>query len=183
MPSRALHTWQIKLVCRLRSLIFCSSQNPISRNRWVTSGGAESCLMRTSTPVRILLKGHRNGCGQCCPSSWHCAFCDSFTRGMVCQPGSSCKDNNASRFSLHLPRRRIGCVFGLLKTASRPNYDRERPRLKQICSGRSNSSGCHWTPAATTRRMWPNHHCARCCRRSRWLAVKHGRFPLRPNSI
>jgi hypothetical protein len=32
-------------------LIFCSSQNPSSRRRWVTSGVAESCFIRTATPV------------------------------------------------------------------------------------------------------------------------------------
>jgi len=61
MPMRAPETWQIRLAWRLRSLIFCSSQNPISRRRCVTSAGAESFLMRTSTPVPTLLSGHKKG--------------------------------------------------------------------------------------------------------------------------
>lgn len=78
MPSRALQTWQIRLVWRLRSLIFCSSQKPISRKRCVTSAGAESCLMRTSAPVRTLLSGHRKGWEHGSPAS-SLGCCDSFT--------------------------------------------------------------------------------------------------------
>ena len=44
MPRRALQTWQMRLLWRLRSLIFCSSQKPISRRRWVTSGEADKLL-------------------------------------------------------------------------------------------------------------------------------------------
>src|SRR2546423_12813246 len=61
MPRRALHTWQMRLLCRLRSLICCSSQKPISRRRWEISGEAESCLMRTAVPATTRLNGQRNG--------------------------------------------------------------------------------------------------------------------------
>src|SRR5436853_855163 len=56
-PRRTLQTWQMRLVCWLRSLIFCSSQKPISRRRWAISGEAESCLMRQAEPARSLLSG------------------------------------------------------------------------------------------------------------------------------
>src|ERR1043165_5224595 len=61
MPTRTLQTWQITLACWLSNLIFCSSQNPISRKRCVTSGEAESCLMRTAVPARTWLSGHMKG--------------------------------------------------------------------------------------------------------------------------
>src|ERR1043165_1774033 len=61
IASFTLHTWQITFVCWLSNLIFCSSQKPISRNRCVTSGGAESSLMRTAVPARTWLNGHTNG--------------------------------------------------------------------------------------------------------------------------
>src|SRR3954464_14270388 len=61
MPTRTLQTWQMTLACWLRSLIFCSSQKPISRRRCVTSLGAESCLIRTAVPARTLLSGQMKG--------------------------------------------------------------------------------------------------------------------------
>ena len=63
-PVRALHTWQIKLVWWTSSLMTCSSPKPISRKRLVTSGGAESSLMRTCIPVRTRLSGQVEGVGQ-----------------------------------------------------------------------------------------------------------------------
>src|SRR3954471_20765191 len=51
----------MRLLWRLRSLICCSSQKPISRRRWETSGEAESCLMRTAVPAMTRLNGQRNG--------------------------------------------------------------------------------------------------------------------------
>jgi hypothetical protein len=49
------------LVCRLTSLICCSSQKPSSRRRCETSGGVESCLIRTAVPATTRLKGQRKG--------------------------------------------------------------------------------------------------------------------------
>src|SRR2546429_5905983 len=63
-PRRTLQTWQMRLVCWLRSLIFCSSQRPISRRRWAISGEAESCLIRQAEPTRSLLRGQMKGCSQ-----------------------------------------------------------------------------------------------------------------------
>jgi hypothetical protein len=61
IPNRALHTWQIKLPSRLSSLTSCSSQNPISRNRFVTSTDADSFLMHTTVPASTRLNGHTKG--------------------------------------------------------------------------------------------------------------------------
>src|SRR5256885_8527441 len=61
MPSRALHTWQIRLDWRATSLIFWSSQKPISRNRCVTSLEAESRLMHTTVPSATWLSGQTFG--------------------------------------------------------------------------------------------------------------------------
>src|SRR5947207_7346486 len=63
-PRRTLQTWQMRLVCWLRSLIFWSSQKPISRRRWAISGEAESCLIRQAAPTRSLLSGQMKGCSQ-----------------------------------------------------------------------------------------------------------------------
>jgi hypothetical protein len=49
------------LMCRLTSLICCSSQNPSSRSRCEISGGVESCLMRTAVPATTRLNGQRKG--------------------------------------------------------------------------------------------------------------------------
>src|SRR5438128_1059016 len=61
MPRRTLHTRQMRLVCWLRSLMRCSSQNPISRSRRAISGDAESCLIRQADPTRNLLNGQTKG--------------------------------------------------------------------------------------------------------------------------
>src|SRR5207244_9970733 len=61
MPTRTLQTWQMTLVCWLRSLTRCSSQKPISRRRWTISGEAESCLIRQAAPARSLLRGRSEG--------------------------------------------------------------------------------------------------------------------------
>lgn len=61
IPSRALQTWQIRLDWRATSLIFCSSQKPISRSRWVTSWEAESRLMQTTVPSAMWLSGQTFG--------------------------------------------------------------------------------------------------------------------------
>src|SRR5690606_38752047 len=63
IPRRTLQTWQMIFACCASNRIFCSSQNPISRSRWLTSGGAESCLMRTAVPARTSLSGQMNGWG------------------------------------------------------------------------------------------------------------------------
>ena len=63
MPRRTLHTWQMIFACCESNRTFCSSQKPISRSRCLTSGGAESCLIRTEVPARTWLKGQTNGCG------------------------------------------------------------------------------------------------------------------------
>ncbi len=64
IPKRTLQTWQIILVFCVSSLIFCSSQKPISRSRCVTSGGAVNCLIRTAVPARTLLNGQAIGLAQ-----------------------------------------------------------------------------------------------------------------------
>jgi len=65
IPSRALQTWQMRFEFRASNLICCSSQMPSSRNRAVTSGAAESCLMQTTVPASTRLNGQT-------PEPTHC---------------------------------------------------------------------------------------------------------------
>src|SRR5258708_34850969 len=57
IPRRALHTWQMKFGPQDTSRMFCCSRNPSSRSRSVTAGGLECCLMHTTVPAWMLLKG------------------------------------------------------------------------------------------------------------------------------
>ena len=70
MPRRALQTRQIRLGWRLKSLICCSSQKPISRSRLVISGGASRRLMRTAAPATTRLSGQIEG-SQWPSCAWH----------------------------------------------------------------------------------------------------------------
>lgn len=64
IPRRALQTWQMKLEFLETNRIFWSSKTPSSRNRSVTSGEVNSCLMQTIEPDCTCERGQTSGLGQ-----------------------------------------------------------------------------------------------------------------------
>src|SRR5262245_40562225 len=76
------------LTCALTRVTCCSSQNPISRSRCVTSGEAVSCLMRTEVPALTRLSGQSSRCSQ--ELAEH-AGTESFTRGRLGDLPACCK--------------------------------------------------------------------------------------------
>lgn len=50
IPKRALQTWQIMVRSCVNNRIFCSSQKPSSRSRWLSSGEASNWRIRQRVP-------------------------------------------------------------------------------------------------------------------------------------
>ena len=70
IAKRALQTRQMIFVPAVSSLIICSSQNPISRNRTATSFDVQSRLIRSGIPALTWFKGQVSGAGHRLVCNW-----------------------------------------------------------------------------------------------------------------